>query len=186
MSPSPTHRPARRSLRTTRRLAVPALTAAIIALVPIPTAHAADSTTCTGSSTVTYSPGLTFTPRTVTYNEAETLTSCLSTDATLTAGASTNTTTLPGASCLGAGPGSGTYTITWNNGHTSVLTLTYTDVIAAGVETVIGTGTVTAGQFTGGTALVTTVLTAPDPLQCLTTTGVTSQTGIVTAQITTL
>jgi len=176
----------RPTARLTGRLGVLVLLTAGLNLLPAPAAHAATSTTCTGSAGVTYNPGLTFTPRTVSFTETDTLSTCLSTDTTLTSGGSTNTLSLAGASCLGAGPGSGAYTINWNNGQSSTLALTYTDVIAAGVETVIGTGTVTSGEFTGGTALVTIVVTAPDPLQCLTSAGVTSQTGTIAVQITTL
>lgn len=186
MLPTPRSRPRhtrRTHARLTRWPGVLALLIASTAVLPAQAAHALDSTTCTGSASVVYSPGLTFTPRTVTFTETDTYSTCLSTDPTLTSGSSVNTVSLAGASCLGAGPGTATYTINWNNSQSSTLALSYTDVIAGGVETLIGTGTVTSGQFTGGTALVTIVLTAPNPLQCLTTTGATGQSGVITAEI---
>ncbi|MFC4117336.1 hypothetical protein [Nonomuraea zeae] len=151
--------------------------------VSVPPAHAAASTTCTGTSAVTYSPPLTNTPQTVSYSESDTYSSCTSTDPTLTAGTSSTNITLPGASCVGGGvfPPSA-YTISWNNGQSSTMSMTFTDVIVAGIETVTGVGTVTSGQFTGGTATIVWVYTVPNPLLCLST-GITGQNGTVAAQI---
>lgn len=175
----------RPTIRLARWLGVLALLTASTALLPVPAAYAATSTTCTGSASVVYSPGLTLTPRTVTFTETDTYSTCVSTDPTLTSGASSTTLSTVG-SCLGAGPGTASITINWNNSQSSTIGLSYTDVIAGGVETLIGTGTVTSGQFTGGTALITIILTAPNPLQCLTSTGATSQSGSITAEIITL
>jgi hypothetical protein len=149
-------------------------------------AHAAGSTTCLGTSSISYSPGLTFTPRTVQYTETDTFSSCVSTDPSLVSGTSTSNATFPSASCL-APPGVFTdpaYTITWNNGQHSVVELTYTDVIAGGTEQVTGTGTVTSGEFHGGNATIVWLYPVLNPLQCLTSQGVTSQSGPFTAPIT--
>ena len=151
-------------------------------------AHAASSTTCLGHSSISYTPGLTFTPHTVQYTETDTFSNCLSTDPTLVSGSSTTSVTFPSASCL-APPGifeDPAYTITWNNGQHSVVELTFTDVIVGGTEQVTGTGTVISGEFQGGNATIVWLYPVLNPLQCLTSPGVTSQSGPVTAQITTL
>jgi hypothetical protein len=149
-------------------------------------AHAVSSTTCLGSSVITYSPGLTNTAQTVTYTETDILTPCLSSNPALTNGGFTGTVTLPGASCL-AIPSltlDTPYTITWNNGAPTTVNLSFTDVVAEGIEQVTGTGPVTSGQFQGANATLVWVYTVPDPLQCLASPGVTTQTGTLTAQIT--
>lgn len=150
-----------------------------------PAASALSSTTCQGSSTITYTPGLTNTARTVDYDETDTFATCLSTDISLTSGSSINDVTLPGASCLAA-PSLTTgipYTVTWNNGHSSTVNLSFTDVIVEGVEQVTGTGTVASGEFTGANATFVWNYVVPDPLQCATPGGVTTQVGTLTAQL---
>jgi hypothetical protein len=161
--------------------------AAAVALPAVP-AHALSSTTCAGSSVITYTPGLTNTAQTVTYTETDTFSPCTSTDSTLTSGTSAVTIALPGASCLAAPsltPDT-SYIISWNNDNTSTISLSFTDVIAEGIEQVTGTGAITSGEFAGGNATIVWVYTVPDPLQCATSQGVTTQTGTIVAQITTL
>jgi hypothetical protein len=166
-----------------RCLAVAVLAVAGVS-VSASSAHAASSTTCTGSSAISYSPGLTNTPKTVSYSETETYSSCTSTDTSLTAGSSSVDITLPGASCNAGGvfPAT-TYTISWNNGQSSTITLTFTDVIILGTEQVTGVGTVTSGEFTGGAVTIVWLYPVLNPLLCLTSQGVTSQSGTVAAQI---
>ncbi|MFD5142680.1 hypothetical protein [Streptomyces sp. NPDC058401] len=142
------------------------------------------SVTCTGSSAITYSPGLTFTPRTSTYAESDAYSSCLSSDPTLTSGSASASYT-SSFSCLGplSVSSDSHYTVHWNNGHSSTFDLDYTDTIVAGVENVTAIGTVTSGDFTGASATFVWLYTAPSPLACLTTTGLTNQTGTVTVTI---
>ncbi len=181
----------RRLWRGARRLAAATATGVLVAaglLMSAGPSYAVSSTTCLGSSTITYSPGLTFTPRTVHYAETDSFSSCASTDPTLTSGGSFSGITIDGASCLGV-PSiheDPEFTITWNNGQHSVIDLTFTDTIAAGIEQVTGTGPVVSGQFQGGNATVIWLYVVPNPLQCLTSSGVTLQNGTLTAQITTL
>lgn len=66
----------------------------------------------------------------------------------------------------------------------SNINLSYTDVVAEGMEQVTGAGTVTSGEFTGAAVTIIWLDTVPDPLQCLTPGGVTGQTGPMTAEIT--
>ncbi len=176
----------RRGVHRFATLAAGVLVAAANVFIVAGIAHAASSTTCLGNSSISYSPGLTFTPQTVQYTETDTFSSCVSTDPSLTSGTATANATFPSASCL-APPGifeDPAYTITWNNGQHSVVELTFTDVIIGGTEQVTGTGPVISGEFQGGNATIVWLYPVLNPLQCLTSQGVTSQSGPVTAQIT--
>lgn len=173
-------------LRRWRAIATATALLGTAAAADASTAHATTTVTCTGTSAIAYQPGLTSTPRTVHYDETDTYNSCTSTDHTPTSGIAFLALDFPDATCNGL---AGTFTypaypIVWDNGQTSTLSLTFTDLIASGVEQSTGVGTVTSGRFPGATATVTLNLTAPDPLQCLTPHGVTSQTGIATLTIT--
>lgn len=158
----------RRLRRGARRLAALTATGAVVAaglLALAGPANAVSSTTCLGSSTITYAPGLTFTPRTVHHAETDTFSGCVSTDPTLTSGSSFSSIDIDGASCLGL-PSiheDREFTITWNNGQHSVIDLTFTDTIAGGIEQVTGTGTVISGQFQGGNATIIWLYTVPNP-----------------------
>ena len=149
-------------------------------------AQAVSSTTCVGSSSITYSPGLTLTPRTVQYTESDAFSNCVSTDPALGSGTSTSSTVFAGATCL-APPGvfgDSAYTISWNNGQHSVVDLTFTDVIAGGTEQVTGIGTVISGEVQGSNATIVWLYPVLNPLQCATSQGLTNQSGPFTAQIT--
>ena len=61
--------------------------------------------------------------------------------------------------------------------------MTFTDVDISGTEQVTGVGTVTSGEFTGGTITIVWLYPVLNPLLCLTS-GVTSESGTVTLQIT--
>lgn len=143
------------------------------------------SSTCEGTSVIGYQPGLTETPRLVHYDETDLFSVCASTDSTLTHGVATAAADVIGT-CTGLpivlrDPG---YTIAWNNGQTSVVDLVFTDTIVLGTEQVTGTGTVTTGEFAGGNATIIWTYPVLTPVQCLTTGGVTGQTGNLTAQFT--
>jgi hypothetical protein len=159
-------------------------TSGLVALAA-PAAHAAATTiTCTGSSPITYSPGLTFTPTTSTYQETDNYSSCLSSDPAVTTGSAYSSYT-DSFSCLAlpsvvTDPG---YRVHWNDGQVSTFSLTYTDTIAAGVENVTGIGTVISGYLTGATATFVWVYTLPNALACLSPGGATSQNGTVVATI---
>ncbi|WP_437686095.1 hypothetical protein [Sorangium sp. So ce176] len=163
------------------------LASALVAvLAAVPASAAASSTICTGSSHATYNPGLTLTPQTVSVTETDVYSSCTSTDPTLTSGSlSLAAFTIPDAACndLSAG-GSGALTVNWNNGQSSTATLTYELTVTGGILQTVGTGTITAGQFTGATAVFTWVYPIVNPLLCLTPGGLTTHDGIITAVIT--
>ncbi len=175
-------------LRRAPLVAIAAAASVLAAAIAVaPAAHAGiSSTTCTGSSAITYQPGLTNTPRTVSYTETDTFAHCVSTDPALTSGLFAVTVSLPGASCL-AIPSLTTntpYDIAWNNGQASNINLSYTDAVAEGIEQVTGVGAVISGEFTGAAVTIVWLYTVPDPLLCLTPAGVTGQTGLMTADIT--
>ncbi|MFI9561032.1 hypothetical protein [Nonomuraea endophytica] len=165
-----------------------ALTALVlaIAILPAPAASAAvDSLTCTGTSHLAYSPGLTFTPQTVTLTETDTYTSCVSSDPTLTSGHISGSFTVAGLSCAYLTAGPDRYRVNWNNGQTSTIAFTETEAtVVAGVQQYVGIGTVTSGEFNGGTAVFTWAYLPPSPLNCLAPGGLTSQNGTVIANIT--
>ncbi|WP_283136101.1 hypothetical protein [Rhizohabitans arisaemae] len=175
----------------TRLAAVlPALILAAAALALPTPARAASSTTCTGTSHVTFSPGLTLTPQNVTVTETDTVPSCTSTDPTIT-GIVTGgpfSYPVPGASCnhVELNPaGGGQLVLHWNNGQTSTLTgLLSTLTATGGIVQNTAAGTVTAGQFTGATAVITWAYLLVNPLQCLTPGGLTAQDGTIVLQIT--
>jgi hypothetical protein len=153
-------------------------------------AHAASSTTCTGSAAVSYSPGLKNTPQTINWTEADTFT-CTSTDTSLTTGSGGLDVTSPGLSCSSSNvvsiPTHETpfeYTISWNNSQSSTMTMTDGDI-----ETILGTeqatlvGTVTSGEFTGAAVTFVAIYPAPNPLACLSSPGLTSQSGTMIVEI---
>ena len=169
------------------RIAIVVLAVAGVS-VSASSAHAASSATCTGSSAVSYSPGLTNTPQNLSWTITDTYSSCTSTDTSLTAGGFSGNYSLTGASCNGAGlfpPTS--ITISWNNSQSSTMTLSMsTDVILLGTETVTSVGTVTSGELTGGTVTIVWAYPVLDPTLCASSQGVTSQSGTVALQITVL
>src|SRR5579872_809 len=168
-------------------LTIATLAMGALTVASAPAAHAAiGSATCTGSSAISYTPGLTNTPRTITYTETDTF-SCTSTDPSLTSGMFTITVTLPGASCTNAGIFINTpYTIDRSNGAVTTTSLSFTDAVANGTEQVTGTGPVTSGEFKHGTAVIIWAYPVLNLSACSTPGGLTSQTGSLIAQIATL
>lgn len=178
-------RPAR-AARSVRRAGMSAVLIGVCALLPVPIAHAADSTTCTGTTEVTYDPGVTLTPQTVTVSENDSVPSCTSTDPTIT-GVVTSPYSYPvaDASCddVALNPGN-VLVIHWNNGQDSTVSdLTYVTTVTAGITQTTGTGTVTAGEFTGDTGLITWAYVLVNPLLCLAPGGLTTQNGSIVAEI---
>lgn len=184
LHPGP-QRPAREA-RSLRRAAMVALVTGVYALLPVPTAYAASSTTCTGTAHVTYDPGLTLTPQTVTLHESDSIPSCTSTDPTITSVITQPYSySIPGASCndVALDPGS-VLVIHWNNGQSSTVSnLTYVTTVTGGITQTTGTGTVTAGEFTGDIGVITWAFVLVNPLLCLQPGGLTTQNGTIVAQI---
>lgn len=128
-----------------------------VAFLATPASAGVLDMTCTPPTSVlnSYSPPLTLAPQTVTVSTTALYGPCVSlSQPAITSGtrSASATTTTSCADLLG--PGTFTYTITWNTGQTSTLSTNYTRVAAGGVYTVTATGVVTAGVFAGDTVLV--------------------------------
>lgn len=181
------HHRSNRLKRCASGLAVITLTIGTGILLPASAAHAADSTTCTGTSQLTYSPGLTLSAQDVTFTENDTIPTCTSTDTTLTS-ASTLTYSYPitGATCddIEAATNTGELVMHWNNGQTSTLNgLAGEETITDGILQDTATGTVIAGEFDGATAVINWTYLV-NPLSCLSPGGLTTLNGTVLVQIT--
>lgn len=162
-----------------------ALAASAAVVVPAPAAHATvTDVTCGGTDTIVISPGLLFTPQTVTITGTKDFGPCLSTDSTLTSGTTVASGSVVRSCDLTDDPHSGSATITWNNSQTSTFSYSVQTTYSAGENVATFTGSITAGEFTGDTAVMVSTGLAPDPLQCLVPPGVTSLFGTVTLEIT--
>lgn len=140
---------------------------------------------CLGTNDASFSPGLTFTTRTVDIEAEGEYTDCVSSDPAVTSG--TYTASGEGTmSCL-AGGHAGKFTITWNTGEES--TIEFTNTVAArpgGEMVVVATGTVVGGKFVGDRYDGTFTLFQLDPIACLSPQGVRSATGPTTLLFTSL
>ncbi|GAB2869718.1 hypothetical protein GCM10027176_84250 [Actinoallomurus bryophytorum] len=149
------------------------------ALVPEASAHvdvtvpqaSAGTTTCEGSQTVAYSPGMSLKPRHVTIHGTATLSHCASSaDPTITGGRSTFHATGQ-FSCV-SGDATGVRTITWNNGRSSTMSFTSSVSVNAGESVVAVRGTVTDGEFDGQKWSAVSTMFASRPAACATPEGV--------------
>ncbi len=147
-------------------------------------APAGATTLCTGQQNETFAPGLTNTTQTTTFTATRTLSTCLSlADPTITSGSASTTINAPFNCQSVLANGSSTSTIHWSNGQTSTFSFTYTATTVNGTDQTQETGTITAGEFTGRSAIGLVTVPALDPLACATSTGVTSLTGLFTLTI---
>jgi hypothetical protein len=166
------------------------LVASTLSMVPLVTpagAAVGATVTCVGSSLISYSPGLTLQTTSVSYTERDVFGACGSTDPKLTFGLSIADGDGP-ASCLYLPvvfPDRG-YTISWDNGRTSTLSIVYTDTIVGGTENVNAVGHVVAGEFVGATAVIVWAYPVANVLQCIGRPGVTNESGPMVLQITSL
>lgn len=140
-------------------------------------AVAATATTCEGSQTVAYSPGLSTAPREITIHGTSTLSHCASSAAPgITAGRSTFHAT--GRLSCTSGTYTGTREITWNNGRTS--RLSFHAAVSAnshGGSLVAIRGEVTDGRFAGQKWSAAFTMFATRPHGCATTGGVPTLSG---------
>jgi hypothetical protein len=155
-----------------------ALTAA--ALVPAATARAhtaaAGTTTCAGSQTVAYSPGLSMRAREITLHGTTTLSRCVSSaDPSITGGRSTFKAT--GRLSCTSGEYSGTRKITWNNGRTSTMSFRSVVSVSAGASVVAIKGEVTDGEFSGQKWGATFTMFTTRPTSCATPEGLPTTSG---------
>ncbi len=158
---------------------VPALTAPAHATPPqAGPAHAvaAGTTTCAGSQTVAYSPGLTLRAREVTLHGTSTLGRCTSSaDPGITGGRSTFTAA-GRVSCTSGGY-SGTRRISWNNGRTSTLSFRTTVSVSGGASIATIKGKVTAGEFSGQKWSAAFTMFADRPAACASAEGLPTASG---------
>jgi hypothetical protein len=130
----------------------------------------AGTTTCGGSQTVAYSPGLSLKQRQVTLHGTSTLSRCASTaDPGITGGRSTFHAT--GRLSCTSGTYSGTREITWNNGRTSTLSFDSAVSVNAGQSLVTIKGAVTDGEFHGQKWSAAFTMFTARPAACATTGG---------------
>jgi hypothetical protein len=175
-----THRLTSGSARSLRTGAASAVLVAA-ALVPAVTARAhaavAGTTTCSGSQTVAYSPGLSaLRRRGVVLHGTSTLSRCASSaDPTITGGRSTFKAT-GRLSCL-SGDYSGTRKITWNNGRTSTMSFRSVVSVSAGASVVAIKGEVTDGEFSGQKWGATFTMFTTRPANCATPEGLPTASG---------
>jgi muramoyltetrapeptide carboxypeptidase LdcA involved in peptidoglycan recycling len=140
------------------------------------TALQAGTTTCGGSQTVAYSPGLTLKTRQVTLHGTSTLSRCASTsDPTITAARSTFKAT--GKLSCTSGTYSGTRKITWNNGRTSTLSFNSVVSVNVGQSVVAIKGAVTDGEFSGQKWSAAFTMFTTKPGSCMATEGLPTASG---------
>ncbi len=155
------------------------LGAAAVAWAPGLAGHAVAGTIdaeCVGSFTRTFSPAVTLTAQLVTATSADSYSTCLvGPDGT---GATITTLSL---SCvtLTAGPAE-TETITWNDGAGDTSTIAWSQPVIS-AQTVVFTGTVTAGLYAGDTAAKVTSGTSylGSVVGCLLGTPISQTTGLI-------
>jgi hypothetical protein len=172
MTPSPSTTRPRRWRPTTLAAAV------LLALMfPAPTATAASiDAECLGTFTRTFSPPVTLTPQTVTVTGTNTYSTCII--GSTATGTETATLTL-GCIPVTAGPAT-VETLTWHDitGGTSTISWSIPTIVG---QTVVYTGTVTAGRHTGDTATKVTsgISYVGSVIACLLGTPVSSTTGLI-------
>jgi hypothetical protein len=170
------------------RLAI--ATIAGIAVVLVTTAVPAHAqildVTCAGTDSIVISPGLLFTPQTVTITGTKIFAPCLSTDSSLLSGSTVAMGTVVRSCDLTADPHPGSAVISWNNNQTSTFSYNVETTYSAGQNIATFTGNITAGEFSGDTAVMVSTGLAPNPLACLAPPGVTNLYGTVTLEITSL
>lgn len=141
-------------------------------LVFAPQAQAAGvlDVTCTppSSAVASYSPALTNSPQPVAATISYQFGPCVSLAApALTSGTATVTNPVRDRSCLDLLTGGRTtFTITWNTGQTSTLSLNFNTTVAGAVLEVVLTGTVTSGLFQGDTVVMDQTGPATSVLLC--------------------
>ncbi|REE95034.1 hypothetical protein DFJ69_0407 [Thermomonospora umbrina] len=145
-------------------------------------AHAAALTQCQGSETVTYSPGVTFTPQSIEITVSGRFSSCVDVSGRVTSGSyGERFTIFVGCNALLDGF-EGRRVIVWNTGDSSTVEGTGSSTAVAGQVITTFTGTVVQGRFQGRSAVQTVTLVQPGFLKCLTT-GFTGATGPTTLTI---
>ena len=154
-----------------------------LAVTAAPAAHAASTVQCSGTTSSTFTPGITLIPQTVNIHADISFGPCASTNPAITTATSVanGTGTI---SCL-SGNATGTQQIFWNDGSQSVVTWTgLVGARPAGQSVLVINGIVTGGNaFLGGTMTETLAVITNQSAQCLTPQGVQSGGGPVVLNI---
>ncbi|MEW9551939.1 hypothetical protein [Nonomuraea sp. NPDC050783] len=170
-----------RGLRALTALATVALLGVLVVATG-PTARAATLVQCQGTETVTYDPGVTFTPQDIEVTVRGRFTSCVDGAGQVTSGTyGEQFTILAGCNDL-FDDFQGRRTVAWNTGDSSVIEGNGSSTAVAGQVVTTFTGTVVQGRFQGRSAVQTITLVQPGALQCLTT-GFTRAIGVTTLTI---
>lgn len=111
---------------------------------------------------------------------------CASSDPGVTAGTSSSNLTFT-LSCLTLDEAtSGQFILHWGNGRTSTFVFNRTVTYPAGQAVVVNAGEITAGEFAGDTAVMTVAGASVNLLACAVPPGVTSQSGPIVLEITSI
>jgi hypothetical protein len=152
-------------------------------LAPAARADLLDAT-CQGDVSSTFSPGLRLFDQSVAGRDSASFECVSASDPTVTGG-STHQSYTATQSCLNpVGNYPFSATITWSNGHSSIVSGTSVLTALAGQSVYTATGTVTAGQFAGDTFALVTTEPALDLLSCVFAPGITSRSGTATLTVT--
>ncbi|MGW6413417.1 hypothetical protein ACWF95_41255 [Streptomyces vinaceus] len=144
-----------------------------------------DLTCLGGTSEITFSPGLTNTPQMVTINSVNKFPHCSSSDPSITSAeipASERTVLRSCTDLLNSGTGD--LSLAYNTGETTTYSSTFSSNYLLGTLTVLDSGPVTAGKFSGGNAVGAAEYLHVNLLQCGTAQGITKLTGTYTVLIT--
>ncbi|MFI0421016.1 hypothetical protein [Spongiactinospora sp. 9N601] len=169
--------------------------AAILALVLLPGAPvavpaaaataAATLINCLGTTTVSFSPGLTTTPRSVVTSGQDDATTCLSlTHPGLTSFVGPFSGTATQSCTTFFGSGSGTETLYWNDGTTSTWHYTNDFANVNGTKVGASTGRISSGALAGAEVTQTITFANLDLTACATPAGLTEISGVDTWTIT--
>lgn len=136
--------------------------------------------TCVATSTVSFSPGLTFTPTTQTIGFDVQYSGCVTLGRPDIVSGTRQGSYVGTRSCLSVLPpsASGTFVVTWNTGETSTVTGTSSGQDVAGQSVLTLSGTVTAGLFVGSSFTEVITQASLDLTGCLIPPGITSQSGV--------
>jgi len=156
-----------------------------LAAMASPAAAQGGDIQCQGTHSVSYNPGLLFTPGFTTLTRSTIYSLCTSiSDPAITYGLTSGTSSFQ-ASCLNllAGPPSATWILTWNTGETSEWLYSSSTQNVSGTIVQTQTGVIVAGKFAGSTAIGVLVLAAPPVINCFGPPGVTGSQGVATLSI---
>lgn len=139
---------------------------------------------CNGTLENTYDPGLTLQTQTHTVTNHTDYSVCLSTSHPHLTAATSDVTVEAVTSCLIVlQPGSGSKTITWEDGQQSVFTWNRTVTSAGAVTIVTLTGHIVSGRFHGHPAVEVETFPVINFADCLAPGGLESRSALVTLEI---